>query len=112
MSRIHVSFVKHEHTREHVVYRVMSPDFIEDKLIGELKIDLCLRQYEFTPLGAVIGKAVIPPSVFDLPEEDQDKITDREFPGSEYGGWTSRIAKMTRKLIDTDDYPNEVFGVT
>ena len=112
MSRIHVSFVKREQTPEFVIYRVISPDFPDEQLIGELRIDLLGRQYEFTPMGTFFGKSVVPTHVFDLPEQSQDQVISQEFPDYAYGGWTSRIAKMAKRLMESGDYPNEVFGVT
>jgi hypothetical protein len=48
MSRIHISFAKHEHTHSIVVYKVESSDFASDRLIGELTIYLESREYRFT----------------------------------------------------------------
>jgi hypothetical protein len=112
VSRVHVVFRKLEESGNLIVYRVESPDFDHEELIGELRIDRTERQYEFVTLGALLGKAVIPPAVFDLPENQQSLVIQRDYPDCSYGGWTSRIARMSNRLLDMGEFPNEVFGVT
>lgn len=112
MSRIHVLFVKHEQTTDFVTYRIHSPDFADNQLIGEITFSMRERRYQFVPMGALFGKAVIPPAVFELPEEKQEKIISRDFPGCSYGGWTRRIARMASRLLSMDEFPDELCGVT
>lgn len=112
MSRIHVSFIKCSRTDNSVVYQVHSPDFHDSQLIGEIRFDLLERRYQFVPMGVLEGKSVIPPYVFDLPEAQRDAVIEQEFSACSYGGWTSRIARMANRLLDKDEFPNEVFGVT
>lgn len=112
MSRIHVKFTKFDQTSDFVIYRVYSPDFADNELIGEIRIDVRTRCFQFTPMGSLYGKAVISPYVFNLPKAQQDEVIKRDFPEGAYGGWTSRIARMVSRLLEKGGFPDEFYGAT
>ncbi len=112
MSRIHVVFTNREHKDHMVVYQVHSPDFSDGPLIGEIRFDIAAKRYEFMPMGALQGQRVIPPQVFELPEDQREEIIRNEFSGYAYGGWTSRIARMASRLLDNGEFPAELYGAT
>ena len=112
MSRIHVKFLNRRIVDGAAIYCVESPDFRECSLVGELRIDLSTYRYEFVPMGSLEGKKIIPPEVFDLPSGEQDRVIGRDYPCSEFGGVTRRIARMVQQLRETRVLPDEFYGVT
>ncbi len=112
MSRIHVEFKKIDNRNNSIVYRVESSDFRADSFIGEDLIEPVTGNYQFTPMGALQGKIIIPPQVFDFPEREQYALILRDYSDGGYGGWTSRIAKMVNQLQEEGEFPDKFYGVT
>lgn len=112
VSRIHVSFKKILEMNDLIVYRVESIDFGDDELIGEIRINKSNWQYQFSAQGAFLGKCIIPPHVFDMPEDHQLAAIKRDYPDGEFKGTSSRIARMVNKLLKERAFPNEFHGAT
>ena len=112
MSRIHVRFLNRRIVNGAAIYCVESPDFRDFPLVGELRIDLSTYRYEFVPMGSLEGKKIIPPEIFDLPSVEQDRVIERDYQCSEFGGVTRRIACMVQQLREKQVLPDEFYGVT
>jgi len=90
MSRIHVEFTKIDNGDNSIIYPVDSSDFETDSFIGKVLIEPITGKYQFLQMGALQGKIIIPPQVFDFPEKEQHALIERDYSDGEYGGWTSR----------------------
>ncbi len=115
MSRVHVRFIKEKVDGISIIYRVDSSDFNTsgaDDPIARITIDRNASSYNFEPLGELSRNKVVPPHVYDLPQRECEDTLREQYDGFGYGGWTSRIAKIVRRLIVNDDFPDEVNGVT
>lgn len=115
MSRVHVNFIKECEDADSIRYRVESADFNTkqvDEPIAKITISRLSKSYEFEPLGELATANVVPPHIYDLPPSECEQALRTQFIGYGYGGWTSRMAKVVRRIIATDDFPNEVYGVT
>jgi hypothetical protein len=115
MSRVHIHFIKEREDGTTVVYRVDSSDFNADQTeepIARITINRHLKSYSFAPLGILSNVKVVPPHVYDLPESECDQILRVQYEGFGYGGWTSRIATVVRRLLTCDEFPDDTYGVT
>lgn len=115
MSRVHVHMVRQPDDGERVNYLVFSGDFSADRqeqIVGRVLIEPNGKEYSFFPLGLLGDKDVIPPQVWDLPKELQELSLSGEFRNHEYGALTSRIARMTKRLLKDGRYPSEAYGTT
>lgn len=98
-----------------VTYSVESPDFSEDGTslpIGRVKLDKVRKSFEFWPDGELLDKQVIPPYVYELSEAERLHLLRSKYHGYQYGGWTSRIARVARRLLNEGVYPSSAYGVT
>ncbi len=112
MSRIHVRFVNRRVVDGKAVYSVESIESKDSPLVGEVRIDIATYEYDFIPLGPLEGKRLIPSKVFDLPESEQNKVIERDYPYSEFGGLILRISRMVHQLRERRELPEELYGVT
>jgi hypothetical protein len=115
MSRVHVHFVKEQEYGPSITYRVDSPDFNStriDEPIARLTINRDEGTYSFEPLGELSSAKVVPPHVYDLPEREREQILRVQYKGFGYGGWTSRMANVVRRLLARNEFPEETHGVT
>ena len=115
MSRVHVHFIKESEDGYRISYRIESPDFSANRNsepIARITINRREKSYSFEPLGELAKEKVVPPSVYDLPEAACEQALRVQYEGFGYGGWTSRISKVVRRLIASDEFPDETHGVT
>ncbi len=108
MSRVHLSFVNVERTNEIVKYRVETPDFNDvgtPEEIGLIEIDRISRAYEFTPTNIWVNYRLIPPWVYGLSIDEQQKLIETQFKECEAGGWTASIHLRVSEMINKDCFP-------
>ena len=89
----------------------MSPDFSQDhsfEEIGQLTINRVAKDLAFQCTNAWANERVVPPWVYGLPEGEMNAALTGEFKGFGYGAWTGRILSIARKLMMSDEYPEEV----
>ncbi len=112
MSRIHILFSKKENKNKFVCYAVESQDFGAETIIGEILIEPDTGEYRFIPMGVFDQKVIIPPEIFNLPDNERNRCIESDYPNFDYAGYSSRIAKMVDKMIENEEYPNKFYGVT
>ncbi|MDH5218373.1 MAG: hypothetical protein OEX19_11790 [Gammaproteobacteria bacterium] len=112
MSRIHICFVKQENNNNLIRYSVESHDFGANAVIGEILIEPDTGKYQFIPKGIFDGKLIIPPEIFNLPENEQKRRIESDYLNFEYAGYSSRIAKMVNRILEKSEYPDKFYGVT
>lgn len=115
MSRVHVHFIKEFEDEASISYRVESADFNMkqvDEPIAKITINRLTKSYKFEPLGELATAKVVPPNIYDLPSSECEEALRTLYIGYGYGGWTSRMAKVIRHIVASDDFPNEIRGVT
>lgn len=108
MSRVHLSFKNLGGTSSTINYRIETPDFNDEgtlEEIGQIKIDLINKAYEFTPTNIWVNYHFIPPWVFGCAVEEQKQLLETKFKGYEAGGWTASIHRRVIEMIENDRFP-------
>lgn len=117
MSRVHIEFRKQDDQPDpnRVDYLVESPDFSSTgrpQVIARVSLHLDSKSYTFQSCGELAKHDVVPPQLYELPDEQRDTELRERYSGYGYGGWTSRIAKIARRLLDGNELPENVRGAT
>lgn len=108
MSRVHLSFIKVELTDVIARYRVETADFNDAGMpeeIGYVEIDRTNRTYQFTPTNIWVNYRFVPPWVYGLNNDEQQRLLTTQFNGYEAGGWTASIHRRVCEMIGNDRYP-------
>ena len=73
--------------------------------IGRVEIDRASRTYKFTPTNIWADYRFIPPWVYGLDIEEQQRLLATQFSGHEAGGWTASLHRRVSEMIQNDRYP-------
>ena len=108
MSFCHLRMIKTSDSSAEAVYRIESPDFDKDNewgTIGQVRIQKALQSYESSWSGSWQDRHVVPPWIFGLSEDEQNRLLQTDYKGYDCGAWTMRIHFYATSFLKQNHYP-------
>lgn len=108
MSSAHIQLRKVTESDREVTYDVLSPDFNpaqEWEVVAQIALRKHPFEYDFFPRNVWLGQKIVPPYVYELGQDDLERMLVEKFTNHGYGAWTGRIASQLRRMREQHEFP-------